>query len=161
MENHQSKFIFSFFIQLDYRLKRFTCVELSETIICVDDIGEVFLSIFLKTLCIHLFYNEKIIKPISVFASVFIWDEINYRKPMWLSPCCFAQLFELLFGHILTDMVVENTVFVFLVLRKQTKEIWIFSACLTRQFKVIMTPIQIITIWMSSANIVCSTFILF
>jgi len=43
-------------------------------------------------------------------------------------------------------VVVKNVINIFLVLRKQTKEIFIFSNCLTRQFEIILTQIQAITI---------------
>jgi len=80
---------------------------------------------------------------------------------VWLRPRSLTQIFELFFCHVLRHMVVKNVINIFLVLRKQTKEIGIFSNCLTRQFELIFTQIQTITIGMPSTNVIGFTLILF
>ena len=158
----QSHLILSRSIQLDWQVKShlYFCRILWNHNVSWSFRRRISLNLF-KKFSVHLFYDIKVVKPRSVFPTVLWWGQINHNKIVRLRSRRFAKFFELLFRHVLRHVVVKYMVNILLVLGKETKEICIFSNFLTRQFEIILTQIQTITIWMPSTNVIGVTLVLF
>jgi len=159
LQIHQSHLILSRSIQLEWWVKNplYFCRILWNHNLSWNFQLSVLNKFFKKFSVSHLLDNTKVFKSRSVFPTVLWWGQINHKKIVWLRPRRFAKFFELFFCHVLRHAVIKNVINIFLVLRKQTKEICIFSNYLTRQFEIILTQIQTITIWMPSTNVICFT----
>jgi len=134
LEIDQSHLIFSCAVQLEWWVK--SCLNFCRILwnhnLSLSFQRSISLNFF-ETFCVaHLLNNIKVVKSRSVFPAVLWQGQINHNKIVWLRPPVFTQLFELFFRHVLRHVVIEYVVNILLVLRKQTKEICIFSNCLTR-----------------------------
>ena len=141
LEVPQSHLILSCAVQLDWWVKSclYFCRNIWNHSLSWSFRRSILNNLFKNFSVVHLLYNEKVIKSRSEFAVMLWWGQINHNKIVWLRPGSLTQLFELFFHHFLRHVVVKNVINNFLVLRKQTKEICIFSNCLVGKIEIILT----------------------